>query len=87
MIVKIEYGFKCVEIGKYKIYTGKIRFKDVVYTDTDSRIQIHKWGKYTTISYETLSIDAHESLSQKLGNLCKTVAQSRLDNKYGWVKI
>jgi hypothetical protein len=87
MIVKTEFGFKCLEIGKYKIYTGKIRFKDIVYTDPDSRIQIRKFGKYTTISYETLSIDAHEHLSQKLGKLCKTVAQSKLDKKYGWIAL
>ncbi len=85
--IKTQFGFSSICVGKYRIYTGKLRFKDITYTDPDSRIQVNKFGRYTTISYETLCKETHEKLSQKLGRLCHTVAQNRLNQKYGWVQI
>lgn len=87
MVIKTEFGFKTILIGDITIYTGKIKFKDIIYTDSDKRIKIFKDGKYTTISYETLDFGYHEYNIQKLGRVCKRIAQARLNQKYGWVNI
>ena len=83
--IKTPFGFKSITIGKITIYTGKLRFKGIKYEPGTKLIDVMYHRGYCIISYETTDIMIHNNLVNILGTLCKTIAQAKLDQRYGWV--
>lgn len=79
------FGFNKIELGTLIIYTGKVRIKGIKYVPDRAYINVRYNGPYCFISFEVIDRDLALDLYQTLGRLCKSVAQARLDQKWGWI--
>ncbi len=88
-ILKTPFGFSETQFGKLNIYSAKLRFREIQYIPDNTFLHVeyrsHKGKSYCIISYETTNYKIHIHYRQILGKLAKTIAQSKLNNKYGWV--
>lgn len=85
--IQTKFGFNVTQFGNLTIYSGKLRFKDIVYTHPCKSIKVEYTKKgYCIISYETIHLETHRIFVQDLGVLAKEIAQFKLNNKYSWVE-
>lgn len=79
------FGFNTIELGTLKIYTGKVRIKNIEYLGNTPYLNCKYHKEYCILSFEVIDRQLANHLYQVLGKLCKEVAQSKLNKKYSWI--
>ena len=79
------FGFNTIELGTLKIYTGKVRLKNIEYLGNTPYLNCKYHKGYCILSFEVIDRHLANHLYQVLGKLCKEVAQSKLDRKWSWI--
>lgn len=81
------FGFNTVQVGSLVIYCGKLRFRGVKYIPDQPYLNVAYNGEYCIISFEVTDREYAVHLYRTLGKLAKSIAQARLDEKWGWLSI
>ena len=81
------FGFRIVQLGTLTIYCGKLRYKDIKYVSNRAYLNVKYVNGYCIISFEVTDRILANDLYQEMGRLAKGLAQARVDQKWGWVKI
>lgn len=95
--MKNNYGFKTTRINGTEIHTIRVAFKNN--NENDNMINFHLSLNYNFIitknlnakqdriilSYTTLNFHEFNNVKNIIGELCKKIAQSNLNQKYTWV--
>ena len=87
--IKLPFGLHHIhQIGCITVYTGRIAFKSLLGNSVPEGVtqEISPRGRIV-LSYETTSETLSKIHTQRLGVLCKTVAQHKLNEKYNWTSL
>jgi hypothetical protein len=90
-----KYGFRNYKIGEITVYTVRLRFKFKAYIITlfshlnhnGNIVKCEKYKDIIYISYDTTCWKNMEQMRTLIWDICREIAQTKLDCKYSQLKL
>jgi hypothetical protein len=81
------WGFSELRMGSLTIYCGKVRIKGVQFNPGRAYLNVRYHNGFCIISFEVTDKLLANDLYRVIGNLCREVAQAKLNGKWGWLDV